>query len=211
MPLTDPFEQYTDRYDEWFDRHPEAFESEVAALQALRPEGATGLEIGVGTGRFAERLGIDVGIDPARSVLPVAAGRGVSVVRGVAESLPVRDDSFGLALVVTTICFVDDVSATLAEAARVIRPGGSVLLGYIDRESEVGKHYQDIQDENPFYRDATFLGTAELIETLRAAGFRSPEARQTVFAMPDELAEPDPVREGYGDGSFVALRATLPA
>ncbi|MFB6095737.1 MAG: class I SAM-dependent methyltransferase, partial [Halodesulfurarchaeum sp.] len=146
MPLTDPFERYTDRYDEWFDLHPEAFESEVAALQALRPEGATGLEIGVGTGRFAERLGIEVGIDPAGAVLPVAAERGASVARGVAESLPVRDDSFGLALVVTTICFVDDVSATLAEAARVLRPGGSVLLGYIDRESEVGQHYQDIQD-----------------------------------------------------------------
>jgi hypothetical protein len=83
------------------------------------------------------------------------------------------------------------------------------VIGYIDRESRIGRHYQDIKDENPFYRDATFVSTDDVLEFLAGTGFDEVGLGQTIFSMPDEMEEPDPVREGYGDGSFVALAARV--
>lgn len=210
MPRTDPFIEHTDQYEEWFETFEPAYESEVAALQSIQPESNRGIEVGVGSGRFAEPLGIEYGIDPARDMLDHAIDRGIGSVMGVAEALPFEDDIADQALIVTTICFVDDLLESLRETARVLEPGGSVLLGYIDKESRVGEHYQEIKDENPFYRDATFYSTDSVLDALDSVGFEEREIRQTIFQMPDEMVAADPVRDGYGDGSFVALRAEWP-
>jgi SAM-dependent methyltransferase len=208
MPKTRPFEEHTERYEAWFDEYEAVYRSELAALRRLVPTAGTGLEIGVGSGRFAAPLGIDVGVDPSGEMLDYARDRGLSVVRGVAESLPFRDAAFDAALIVTTICFVDDVPRTLAEAARVLEPDGSLVLGYIDRDSPVGERYQEMKAENPFYRDAVFVSTDELVDALERAGFTDFEFVQTVFRWLDEITSPEPVEEGYGDGSFVGIRAS---
>ena len=68
--------------------------------------------------------------------------------------------------------------------------------------------YEAKRDENPFYRDATFRSTDELVAAMEGTGFGAFEFRQTVFSWIADVEEPEPVREGYGDGSFVAIRAT---
>jgi SAM-dependent methyltransferase len=137
-----------------------------------------------------------------------ARRRGIDVVRGVAEHLPFADGAFDTALVVTTICFVDDVPRTLREAERVLAPDGSLVVGYIDRDSPVGEIYQENKAENPFYRDAVFVSTDELREALEDAGFTEFEFVQTVYEWPGDLDEPEPVKSGYGEGSFVGIRAS---
>ena len=208
MPKTAPFEKHTARYDAWFEEHEVAYQSELAALRRLRPGAGYGLEIGVGSARFAAPLGVEVGIDPAGEMLAVARERGVEVVRGVAESLPFGDGAFDTALIVTTICFVDDVGQTLAEAARTLTADGALVIGYIDKESPVGEIYQEQKEDNPFYREATFVSTDELLDELEAAGFTEVELVQTIFQWPGEIDDPEPVETGYGDGSFVGIRAT---
>lgn len=207
MPITEPFEEHTERYDEWFESYEHAYASELNALERLVSEQTMGVEVGVGTGRFAAPLDIDVGIDPSREMLEVAVDRGIDVACGVAEALPLRDDSVDTVLVVTTICFVDDVPATLREARRVLRPDGRLVVGFVDRESHLGRLYQERKAENPFYRDATFESTDELLDALERAGFAHEAAVQTLFAVPDEMTSPDPVHDGTGDGSFVGLAA----
>lgn len=207
MPTTVPFQAHTDRYERWFEQHPAVYQSELEALRRLVPSGGRGLEIGVGSGRFADSLEVEFGIDPADAMLERARDRGVEVARGVAEALPVRDASVDVALVVTTICFVDDVHRTLEEAARVLRPDGVLVLGYVDRESDLGQRYQELRDENPFYRDATFVSTDELLEALEPAGFTAFETVQTIFDPPEDIVEPQDVRAGHGEGSFVGLAA----
>ncbi len=209
MPRTSPFERHTDRYEAWFAANEAAYRSELAALRELRQDSGHGLEVGVGTGRFAGPLGYGVGLDPAPSMLARARERGVSPVRGIAEALPFRDGGFDSVLLVTTICFVDDLVATFREARRVLDAEGALVVGYIDRESPVGQVYLDRQDENPFYRDATFVATAEVLDALSAAGFEKTDLVQTVFSRPDGLTDPDPVETGYGDGSFVGIRAVV--
>lgn len=52
-----PFEEYSDEYDEWFDANRHIYLSELEALKALVPMEQHGIEIGIGTGRFALPLG----------------------------------------------------------------------------------------------------------------------------------------------------------
>jgi SAM-dependent methyltransferase len=208
MPKSEPFERHTERYENWFDTHQSAYRSEVEALERLLPQPGVGLEIGVGSARFAAPLGMQVGLDPAAEMLARARDRGVDVVRGVAESLPFGDATFDTALMVTTICFVDDIARTLAEARRVLRPDGALVVGYIDRDSPVGRVYQEKQSENPFYRDAVFVSTDELVEAMEAAGFSEFEFVQTIYHWPGEIDDPEPIDSGYGEGSFVGIRAT---
>ncbi|WP_318567592.1 class I SAM-dependent methyltransferase [Salinigranum marinum] len=207
MPKTAPFEAHTERYDNWFEEHEDAYQSEIAALGRLLETTGYRVEIGVGSGRFAAPLGMQVGIDPAQEMLGYARARGIDVVRGVAEHLPFADDSFDTALIVTTICFVDDVPRTLAEAERVLGPSGTLVIGYIDEDSPVGQRYLETKETNPFYRDAVFVSTEELVEALEAAGFTEFDFVQTIYHWVDEIDGPEPIAEGFGEGSFVGLKA----
>ena len=210
MPRTAPFRAYHRRYDDWFVRHAPAYHSELLAVRALLPWRGLGLAIGVGTGRFAAPLGVQVGIDPAGEVLDYAANRGIVAVQAIAENLPFPDHSFDHALSVTTICFVDDAVAMLAEAYRVLKPGGELVIGFIDRNSEIGQHYLAHQAGNVFYREATFYSAAEVEQLLRDTGFTAPVWVQTLSKTLAETDEIEPLRSGYGQGAFVAVKASRP-
>jgi SAM-dependent methyltransferase len=207
MARTRAFEELPERYDDWFERHEAAYRSELDAVRALLPAGGRGLEIGVGSGRFAAPLGVAVGVDPAKALLGQAARRGIRVARAVAESLPFRGGVFDYAVIVTTICFVDDPAGMLAEARRVLRAGGAICIGFVDRESALGRHYVGNRDRSPFYRDAVFHSSAEVEALVRDAGFVDPVWVQTLFAPVDTLTGVDAVREGRGTGGFVVVRA----
>ncbi|MFB6093711.1 MAG: class I SAM-dependent methyltransferase [Halanaeroarchaeum sp.] len=210
MPRTEPFETHPDRYDEWFEHNEATYRSELAALEQFVDGDADGLEIGVGSGQFADPLDIGVGVDPSREMLHRAAERGIRVIQGAAEALPLRSDRFDVALVVTTICFVDDVRATLAEAARVLDAAGRLVIGFVDRESEFGRHYREIAADNPFYSDATFLSATDVLAALEAEDYRDVAVAQTVFDPPGEHDAVDEPRAGHGEGSFVAIAARPP-
>jgi SAM-dependent methyltransferase len=210
MPRTQPFDEYSSDYEAWFDRHPYVYRSEVAALRGMLPRAGRGVEIGVGSGRFAAVLGISEGVEPSEPMRRLAARAGVRAVEGVAEALPYRDESFDFALMVTTICFVDDVYASLDEVRRILRPGGTVVIGLVDRDSPLGRTYERLKDENRFYRVATFYSTDEVKRFLQTAGFENVETVQTVFGTLDEIDHVQAWRTGYGEGGFVVLRATRP-
>jgi hypothetical protein len=76
---TEPFIHHHRRYEDWFERNREAYLSELLAVRALVPWRGLGLEIGVGTGRFAGPLGVEIGIDPAIEMLGYARSRDVCV------------------------------------------------------------------------------------------------------------------------------------
>jgi SAM-dependent methyltransferase len=206
MAKSRPFDENADRYEAWFERNPAAYESELAAVRTLLPRG-TGLEIGVGSGRFAGPLGIRYGVDPSPVMRGIARSRGIEALPGLAERLPYPDSSFDFVLMVTTICFLDDVDEALREAHRVLRPGGSILIGFVDRESETGRLYVEHRTENPFYRDAEFFSVEEVRGHLEQAGFGDHAYTQTIFKKPGDMEMAEVPREGYGEGSFVVVRA----
>ena len=68
MPKIAPFQRYTGQYENWFTEHQWVHEAELRAVKALLPENGRGLEIGVGTGRFAKPLGIKTGLEPNEEI-----------------------------------------------------------------------------------------------------------------------------------------------
>jgi ubiquinone/menaquinone biosynthesis C-methylase UbiE len=210
VPRSAPFESHHQRYDDWFVRHAAAYQSELLAVRAQLPWQGLGLSIGVGTGRFAAPLGMQVGIDPALAMLGYSAQRGISAVQAAAEALPFADGLFDRALCVTTICFVDDAGAMLREARRVMKPGGVLVIGFIDRTSGLGQHYLAQQAENVFYRDATFFSATEVEQLLNDTGFTEPAWVQTLSRPLEETREIESLESGYGQGAFVVVRAKRP-
>jgi len=205
-----PFVSLHKRYDLWFERHPAAWQSELLAIRDLQPRQGLGLSVGVGSGRFAAPLGVQIGIGPASEMLAYAEKRGITTVQAIAEALPFANDSFDYILSVTTICFVDNVSTLLQEAKRILQPGGSLILGFIDRETKLGQQYLAHQTENVFYRDATFFSASEIERSLEQNGFIESRWLQTLFQSLEMTHQIEPLRDGYGQGAFVAVRVRSP-
>jgi ubiquinone/menaquinone biosynthesis C-methylase UbiE len=199
------FEKYTERYENWFEKNLFAYSSELKGIKKLLPNGK-GIEIGVGTGRFAESLSIKFGVDPSLAMLKKAKERGVEVIGGVAENLPIMSGSFDFALITTTLCFVNEIEKTFEEVKRILRKNGFIILGFIDRESFLGGIYMDKKEKSLFYRVANFYSTKEVLNILKKAGFSRPKIKQTLFTLPKKLSQKDKVEEGYGKGGFVIIR-----
>lgn len=203
MAKTDPFENYSDRYDEWFERNRDAYHAELAAVrQVMPPPPAKGLEVGVGSGKFAVPLGIKIGVEPSEKMALKAERQGIRVYRNVAEKLPFPDPEFDFVLMVTTVCFVDDILKSFQEAFRVLKPQGCLIVGFVDRESELGKAYSDKRNTSVFYENATFLSAQEVGKYLTDAGFSNLSYKQTL--IPGETQEM--IRNGFGQGAFVVAK-----
>ncbi len=210
MAKTDPFDRYSDRYEAWFERHTAAYQSELDAVRRLWPAKVAGIEIGVGAGHFAAPLGIEVGVEPSAVMRTAAVRRGVHAIGGTAEHLPFPAKRFDAALMVTTICFVNDPARCIREMYRVLRPGGYAVIGFVDRESALGREYESNRESSVFYSEARFFSVSELVSLLTGVGFTDFEYCQTVFTHPGKMRVPDTVREGFGGGSFVVVRSRKP-
>lgn len=165
------------------------------------------MEIGVGSGRFASPLKIKIGIEPSQKMRELSREKGVQTVGGVAEKLPFNNMQFDYALMVTTICFLDDIRASIKEAHRVLKLGGMIVIGFVDKESLVGEKYATNKENGVFYKMATFYSVNEIIYFLKLANFRNLKFKQTIFRDLEVIKEVEPVKKGYSEGSFVVVSA----
>jgi len=204
MAKTQAFDEHLPEYENWFSDNKWVYQSELEAIRQLLPDSGEGIEIGIGSGLFAKPLNIKEGIEPSGKMREKAQERGLKVIDAVAENLPYADASKDFALMVTTICFVDDVPKSLAEAFRVIRNNGCLIIAFVDKDSEIGKLYQKHKKENVFYREAKFIGTQELLTELEQAGFLASDICQTIFGRLDEIKSIQSAIPGYGKGSFLS-------
>ncbi len=207
MAKTEPFDNHLKEYEQWFDNNHFVYLSELEAIKKVIPSTGRGIEIGIGSGLFAAPLGIKEGCDPSGEMRNKAKKRELKVTGCVAEKLPYESSSIDYALMVTTICFVDDASKSFKEINRVLKPGGSVIVAFVDKDSPVGKVYLQNKEKSMFYKDATFFSTSEILELLLAAGFKMDETFQTVFGSMQEIKEIQQPKEGHNEGSFVVVKA----
>ncbi|TPI28265.1 class I SAM-dependent methyltransferase [Mesorhizobium sp. B3-2-1] len=103
------------------------------------------LEVGFGGGAAVPGLvrgaSFVCGVDRSPDVVSAAARRFADAVRagraefyvGAVEKLPLRDATFDKALSVHTVYFWQSLKAGSAELARVLRPGGRIVLGFLPK------------------------------------------------------------------------------
>lgn len=96
------------------------------------------LDVGCGEGRFCRMLGqhgiATVGLDPTPALLATARARDAvgTYVEGVAEHLPFNDGAFDLVVSYLTLIDIPDVQAAIPEMARVLAPGGTLLIANLN-------------------------------------------------------------------------------
>ena len=230
--MAEVFERLAHRYDAWFTTPLGAWADRLEAaamfrLLALKP-GERLLDLGTGTGRYAiaaaRRGALVTAVDASPAMLAVARcraeGTAVTLVQADLTALPFAEASFDAAMAVTALCFVAAPATALREAARVLRPGGRLVVGELNRWSlwALGRRVAGLLRPS-IYRDAHFHGIGELRALLAAAGLRTTRWVGVLHLPPVNSAAMlqalDPL-ERLGQrhipalGAFLAIDATKP-
>jgi ubiquinone/menaquinone biosynthesis C-methylase UbiE len=207
-PILEPFETHTQEYDAWFDEHPYVFKSEVEALREMLPAGEShGIEVGLGTGRFSVALGMKEGVEPSFYMRKMAYERGIEVMDAIAEKLPYKALHFDFVLMASCISYFFNMKRAFEEANRVLKKNGSLIIGFIEKESLIGKEYAAHKSKSTFYKQANFYECKSVIKTLETCGFGRFEFSQTLFHSVEETLALEPAKPGFGQGSFVVIKA----
>lgn len=203
----------------------ERVETSVVFDLAGRLRGKRVLDVGTGDGTYAieaaERGAIVTALDLEQEMLDAAraraAARGVEVTlqQGRAEQLPFEDASFDLVIAVTVLCFVPDAQRAVGEMARVLVPGGRVVLGELGRFS-VWAAERRVRGwlGASTWRHALFWSRSELAALAQGAGLHAATVRGSVFFPPSGVAarlvapvEPLLTRLHAPGAAFLALAA----
>lgn len=171
------FDDQAKKYDQWYTtslgRHVDETETRCA-LELLRPgPGMKVLDVGCGTGNFSiklVRLGCDVlGIDISREMLAVAGekarmeGFKVDFRYMDVNAMEFADESFDAVISMAALEFMKDHSRALDEMFRVLKRGGNLLIGTINRLSPWGEFYLKAgKSSRSVFRHAGFLVMEEL-------------------------------------------------
>ena len=157
--------------------------------------GKTVLDVGCGDGalasEFARRGAIVTGLDANPAMIAAARRRTeieatqLHLVEGQAEKLPFNDAAFDLVLAVTVLCFVRDAERAVVEMARVLKPGGRLVIGELGRWS-FWAAYRRIRGwlGHPTWRAARFRTAFELSGLVSAAGLQVAEIRGAAYYPP---------------------------
>jgi len=208
MLQTLPFNDHVAEYEKWYKKYPFVFRSEIAAIKKLLPTGENvrGIEVGLGTGRFSKALGVKEGIEPARNMSAVAEKKGISVLNAMAEHLPYKSLQFDFVLMNFCISYFEDVPEAFKEAYRVLKPGGCIIAGFIDKNSRIGMYYQQRKPKSIFYKKANFYTVSKIEKQLKKAGFKNLEFVQTLFRDLDKIESIERPLPGHGKGSYVLIK-----
>ncbi len=163
------FDRFARFYD-WFT--PSVDASVLREALALADGDVTRvLDVGGGTGRASRALSLPerVVVDASAGMLREARARGLDTVRADAATLPVRDDAVDAVLVVDALHHVGDRAGAVREAARVLRPGGVLVVQEFDPTTLRGRLLAAWEYLVGF--DPTFDPPAALAEVIAAAGF----------------------------------------
>ena len=191
------FDEHSADYSQKMDRaltvvgleHDFFFEAKVRHILEARRRLAVNapvrvLEIGCGIGLLTQRLRpllTDVwGIDPSISSLGQAAARGGQMIAAEGLHAPFADESFHMVIAVCVLHHVpvDQRAAFLAEAARITRRGGLVLLCEHNPWNPLTRI---VVDRCELDRDAVLLAQPEARRRLRAAGLSRVRSRYILF------------------------------
>ncbi len=163
------------RQAETYDRTRAASPSILSPLRVALA-GAPGrrlADIGGGTGNYSLALAREgwspVVLDRSAAMLGRAAAKGLETIEADAVSLPLPDGSFDAAMAVSMLHHVDDPAAAMAEARRILTPGGCLAVMVYTREDIEGLWMSDLFPSTRAWMEGSHQSEAELLELLPGA------------------------------------------
>ncbi|CAB1127677.1 putative Methyltransferase domain-containing protein [Candidatus Hydrogenisulfobacillus filiaventi] len=193
------------RYDRFcttpLGHYVDTVERALLARQLALVPGMTVVDVGAGTGAYslwlAEQGARVWAVEPSAAMRAVAAAKAlppaVTLLEGRAEALPLPDGLADRVLLQVTLEFVDDPTRALAEAVRVLRPGGRLVLGLIAADGAWAAHYRARARREPagVWARARFF-TPEGVAALLPPP--PPRAQGGLFTGPEEFTGEEPAR-----------------
>jgi ubiquinone/menaquinone biosynthesis C-methylase UbiE len=182
--MTDPveYDAIAPAYDRRYALHEYGGVEDAVRRFASAASAPEVLEVGCGTGHWLAALAPHVrsaaGLDPSAGMLSRAraAVPGAMLVRGRASALPWPAASFDRVLAVNALHHFGGPDAFVAEARRVLRPGGGVLVVGLDPHVGVDRWWIYEHFPSALAADrARYPATARLRELLASAGFVNAE------------------------------------
>jgi ubiquinone/menaquinone biosynthesis C-methylase UbiE len=173
----------------------ERIEHDLILRLAGDVRGRRALDAGCGDGSLsialAKRGALVTGVDCDPAMLAEAREQArinrvdVGFREGRVENLPFEDGGFDLALAVTVLCFVPDIDRAMAEMARVLRPGGRLVLGELNRWSLwAARRRLKAWLGSRLWREVRFRSASELKEAILASGLKVETVEGAVFYPP---------------------------
>ncbi|MFO8173249.1 MAG: methyltransferase domain-containing protein [Gemmatimonadota bacterium] len=226
------FDEHAAEYDSWFLKNRNVLQSEVDLLAGALSNPGKCLSVGCGSGLFekilrdAHDIDIRFGVEPAEGMAEIAVKRGLEVQISSAEKLPYEAASFDTVLFNGTPSYIAGLDTAFAEAHRVLKSGGHMVVCDVPAESSYGLLYRlaaeigTWEDESlrvlapevpypmEFAVAANWRTTQEKLDLLEEAGFTVLATSQTLTLHPkfsnDAVEQPVP---GHDRGDYVAIRA----
>jgi len=193
-------------------------------------EGRRILDLGCGDGlltwTLAARRARVVGIDADRAMLQVASARSAPgqgqrprFVEGRIEQLPFPDGSFDVVVIVAVLCLLADRAGAVREAARVLRPGGRLVIGDLGRWSAwAAQRRVKAWLGSQLWQSAHFSTASGLSRVVQSAGLVVEAVRGSVYYPPMAvLARPLAFLDAWlgaittVGAAFIAIAARKPA
>lgn len=186
------------------------------------------LDVGTGDGTYAiqsaargaEVTALDISTAMLEATRARARKQGVSVAlrEGSVERLPFETESFDVVLAVTLLCTLKDIASALRELARVVVPGGTLIVGELGRWSTwAAKRRLQSLGRETFWSSAHFWTRRELESRLIESGLRIEASRGAIYFPPITVAarlmarfDPKLARFGTFGAAFLCVASRKP-
>lgn len=205
------FNIVADSYDDWY-KHPQGqqvFGAEKKALEKMLPEKGLGIEIGAGTGIFANNLKNDdriiLSLDPSLEMIKKSKERGLYSILGLGNPIPIRKRVFDFSYMVTVLEFIPQPVSLLREIKEVSKPGAPFVVLFINSNSSWGDLYRKLGSKgDPVFKHAKLYKLSEVIDLLSSVNFKIIDSKGTLNSSPiNQNVDQDLIEPTDKSGVFI--------